>query len=421
MDTKLLPFATFDDKKRLGVVPGKDGVTGASHQIGFQKERSPSGAHEQKRVYDSETNPTFNTNVRIRIPKENFVPSKHSYIRFKLVAAITGPTNPRLLPTFDALSNASPIRLLYNKRIVEEMTAKQIWYESTFHQSGEEKLATEKMQNEGTVLTRQTNNTNNVDYYIYLGKLLSNHIHLPTQAYASEWELQVRLDNLNKIVQGDTATAGVGTLSELQIVCHGHRATENVIASSIPEQLQGLAYHFHDATEIQAVVPASTLTHTFTFPSIRGSVSSLVFWAIDNAKFTSTDPSIIDKGAFSDLGEGEFQFGTTASNDKFTLRPQRMRMMRYNKGARESMGIYLNSEGTITDVPVYHWEFSQREQLDIDSGAGTGSVSFNGTEQIKLTMEAVPAPDVQLRYFFLFYQPTAAVQKGTSTSTTMSH
>lgn len=421
MDTRILPFKTFDETEKLGVAPHREVGIPAKNAIAFQTKRAPLGHFEVKKVYDSETSPNFNTNVTIRIPKDNFIPNKHAYLRIKFTGSVTGPSAPALVPTYDMLSGSSPIRLLYNKQIVEEMTSKQIFYEQAFHQSTEERMVAQKLHNDTTAANRATNNTNNVDYYILLPKLLANHIHLPTASYDSEWEMQIRVDSLNRITTGNSTTAPTGTISSIQLVCHGINATEKSIMRSMPHVKSGVLYHFHKCTEIVKIISASTTAPVFSFPSLRGGVSHLVFWAVENSKYTSTVPNVLDKSAFVDIGEGEFQFGTAASNDKFTQRPQRLRMMRYNKSAKESMGVQLDADGLMRDLAVYSWEFTPREQMDLQSGTSSGSVQFNGTEQIKLALEGNPTPNVEMRYFFLFYQPTAGVTKGFNTTTTASH
>ncbi len=423
MNSSEREFKVLNPTTELGIVSPKKNMPST---IKGQSERSPADFYSTKIVLTPEGSVRLNQKIKVRIPRENFVISKHTFVRFNMTAAIAGTANAALLPSFDCLAEGSVVRLLHNNVLVEEITAKQIQFESLMYLSQEERMPIQILQNDDSSTVRTlkiANNTTNKSYYIYLGELLSKHIHLPLSSYEGDWFVEVKFAPLNQMVDGTDAAAAVGTLNEVEIINHGHKVpgkTAEELSVHVRSK-NGISHHYYDVTEEVVVIAAGTTSPVFSFPQLRGKVSHVVMFAVENAKYTSTVPNIINKSAFVDLGEGTFSYGTSSVRDKWTLLPQELRMIRYNKGARKSNGIQFDASGAVRDLPYYIWELTQREQLDVNAGTSTGNVDANGKDRIALTLASNPNPNVELRYFFLFYQPMRVVIKGITVNKEFSH
>lgn len=416
-DTLAGETSKFDVTEQLGVAAktGASAFPQAANVIKHQEKRPPVDLMASKIVIPFQGTAGLGIPIRWIIPRQpGFVPSKHALVRIELAASATGPTTPSIVQGYNMITAAGNSgQLFYNNQEMEKTRPSQLSYESKFHQSSEEKFLSQVLQNEGAIATRRTNNTANVSNYILLAKQLSTHIHKPLDSYPSFWTYELNLDVTNKIVQGASATAA-STLSiaRADLILHGHTVPRSVVLESQKRIMAGLEHFGHEVTEISTVIALGKQTPTFTFDNLRGNVSHVVWYGLDNAKFNSTVPNVLDKESYIDLGEGTVEIGTTTETSKFTGRPQELRAIRYNKGDRESGPIYLDFEGVVKDLPFYTHSFAQTEEIDIVSGKSSGSVMFDGTEQISLNLRAVPSPNVEIRYVFLFYRPTAYMIKG---------
>lgn len=417
MDILAGETSKFDVTDQLGVAikTGPSAFSEAANVIKHQEKRPPVGLSASKIIIPFQGTAGLGIPIRWIIPRQpGFVPSKHAYARIEFAASASGPTTPSIVQSYNMITaGGNSGQLFYNNQEMEKTRPSQLSYESKFHQSSEEKFLSQVLQNEGAIATRRTNNTANVSNYILLSKQLSTHIHKPLDSYPSFWTYELNLDVTNKIVQGASSTAaGTLTIARADLILQGHTVPRSVVLKSSAKIIAGLEHFGHEVTEVVKIVALGNQTPSFTFNNLRGNVSHIVWYGLDNAKFNSIVPNVLDKESYVDLLEGTYEVGTTTETSKFTGRPQELRVNRYNKGDRESGPIYLDFEGVVKDQPFYTHSFAQTEEIDIISGKSSGSVLFDGTEQITLNLRAVPSPNVEIRYIFLFYRPTAYMIKG---------
>ena len=417
--------------RSFGVVSkGSKGVfPGAANVIQHQVDRPPIGVKTFPYMVNSEGTPALGVPIRFRLPKRNFIPNQSAYIRltFDSVPVVAGGATQvaNYVQGYNMINTGSnAIQLLYSQNPIATLKPEQVMYETKFFQTQQEKYLTQKLGNEGLRATQVANAAvAGKAVYIPLLEFLSDNIQLPLSAYPADFYLEVTLDRLNRLVQGDDAAntlTNTDGLKTAELIIHGTDVPLQAATESIFKIASGLEYYTHNVTSVTKTLTgnATAKQFTFTFDNIKGSVSNIVFYFLDNAAFISTTAGILNKELFSTdtqlkLSDANVQLGTSIEPNLYTGRNQYLEMIRYKSSARESGCLYSTYDDAAKpqDVPIYTMSFSQFEQFDISSGQSSGSVRFDGTEQIVFNFETPPTAFTN-RLVMLIYRPSAQMIKG---------
>jgi len=384
--------------------------------------------------------------VEVRLKKNQLLGQEY-WVELVLAAAAT-TANPGFVPTYHMFRD---VELRYGQKFVERWLPHQLWYENTQFVDNNEVLQIQSSHNDGAYTSTGTNApptvaatnqavVNNARtgqrYYLKIPFVHEKFIHFPTSTYNSEWSFQFRLNNLNQVIVGTDGTAGTGGgFSSFKIIQVGMGTDPKFRADAKKMITRGLSMKY----DYPRPIPLGNLVRgnsdgtelQFRFEQTRSRVSTVVFWGIQSAAYTSTTPNTINRNGFVDFSNilsttqqaaSFFSFGTEANKLLYTQNRIPLRHLllanqpNMQKGFMKQLLLEPTAIGnagvengfTITTqdrmLPIFVWQFNESHFLSTLNGNDTGSAFFDGQQLITLDLPVALDSNIgNVQFIFLFY------------------
>ena len=235
-----------------------------------QKIRSDTGQHKYSNSI-SFSAPSLGQDNRIYLPSIGVMPEQ-LVLEFSMGAS-AGTTESKYMPTYFWIGN-NGLRLLYKNTVV-------------YHASQAEVEADFYLNNDYRELHRKQAISNDLVgrvgaaglYYLDLQPLMKvfSHIGSLNSYDANAWSVEVDLKPAAKIISGDQANAGTGSISNLNLLIIGHQASSE-FAMGIRNKLNssGLMVQFLQSNFQRDEYAASATSKTVTLNQLEGNVSGML-------------------------------------------------------------------------------------------------------------------------------------------------
>lgn len=237
------------------------------------------------------------------------------------LGAVTGPTNPYILPT-DLWVRQAHVHYVRNNLLT--ITEPEVLHDSLFNNKNNgDMIRRFDACNRVPVATAQTRAGGVWLYYVPL-RVLADTIFSKVGAIsaypAQTWSITLSMTALASLVKGDTATAGAATINNIRLVMVGHKENPANI-TEVEQNIQakdakGLTIRFEQSHYKRFSYAASTTRALQTFPEIQGEVAQILMVHRVTASHDSTAPNAVNREAYQifDAVGDTISIGTTSSS-----------------------------------------------------------------------------------------------------------